>query len=330
MNTKKSQEEINKNKYNAKFAKIIKQKNVCDLIYLNFQPKNTVKKIDKNHYIKYKKVIKRTYYKEFREVPGITAGEFETYREDEIIESDGKVHEYMSKSGERNKRSLRKIFNDMRYLMNNNFVQQDADKQLFITLTYKENMQDTKKLYLDFLNFMKRLQRGYKDQHDFGYIVIMEPQGRGAWHCHLLLKTMNQPKLTIPWCYILRTWGHGMIKVEKLKKCNNFGSYFVAYMAGLEVDDEKIKALELNPDDVETKAGKRVIKGERLKFYPDYMKIYRNSKNMLKPEHIKAVGYNDLVEIAEEQYPRITYQTSREIETDHKTLKITKEQRRKI
>jgi len=56
----------------------------------------------------------------------------------------------------------------------------------WVTLTYKNNMRDTKKLYEDFKNFIKRFKYNLKE-YKFEYIVAMEPQGRGAWHAHLIL-----------------------------------------------------------------------------------------------------------------------------------------------
>ena len=45
----------------------------------------------------------------------------------------------------------------------------------WITLTYAKNMTDTKKLYNDFKNFIKRFKKNFKEYH-FEYIVAMEPQ----------------------------------------------------------------------------------------------------------------------------------------------------------
>lgn len=56
----------------------------------------------------------------------------------------------------------------------------------WITLTYAENMTNTKKLYSDFKNFIKRFKYAFKE-YSIEYIVAMEPQGRGAWHAHLIL-----------------------------------------------------------------------------------------------------------------------------------------------
>jgi len=45
----------------------------------------------------------------------------------------------------------------------------------WITLTYAKNMTDTKKLYNDFKNFIKRLKKNF-NEYQFEYIVAMEPQ----------------------------------------------------------------------------------------------------------------------------------------------------------
>ncbi|PBG19272.1 hypothetical protein BGU81_23195 [Clostridioides difficile] len=59
----------------------------------------------------------------------------------------------------------------------------------WITLTYAENMTDTKRLYDDFVKFNKRLKYYINKEFNltYEYIVAMEPQGRGAWHCHMAM-----------------------------------------------------------------------------------------------------------------------------------------------
>lgn len=77
----------------------------------------------------------------------------------------------------------------------------------WITLTYAENMTDTKRLYKDFEKFMKKLRYNFKS-YNLEYIVACEPQGRGAWHCHLILifdkKAPYIPNKTIE--SLWRTW----------------------------------------------------------------------------------------------------------------------------
>lgn len=311
MNFVKNQEDkLSVMRYNAKYRKIIEQKNVCDFIALNWIPRNYIKKVSKNLYQKARYVKKDDLY---------------------IKQLSEEVFEMAEKKADengvtRNKRSLRAIFNELRYLINSNFGNSglDQDTQLFITLTYRENMQDDKRLHKDFRDFFKRLKRAYKE-HELCYISIIEPQERGAWHVHLLLKTLNKAELFIPYADIEKLWGHGATRTERLN-CDNIGSYFIAYLSNAELSDEALNALEIAPDDITVKDGKKYIKGTRLKWYPDYMQIYRHSKNVTYPGKVKGTDRN--VESMENLYPDVTYQHIKEIETEKKNLVIGKEQRR--
>ena len=330
MRDEKSQDILNHLRHYHKYGKIIEQRDVCDLIFLNFKPENHIRKVGRNEYLK----VKRTKITETVEIDDTTRdGKVLTVREREIIkyipDENGEAFT-MSKTGERNKRSLRKIFNDLRYLINTNFFQDHNHRQFFITLTYKENMQDYKRLYNDFQSFFRKLKRQYK-AHELAYIVIMEPQGRGAWHAHLLLKVLSNGEFRIDFKNLRETWGQGRIRVEQLYNVDNLGSYFIAYMSNAEIDDKIIEQLELKPDDIKEKDGKRYIKGTRLNFYKDYMKIYRSSRNIKKPEHIELS--EDIIGAAENLYPNITHQTLKEIpvlkDNEEIVLKIGKEQRRR-
>jgi hypothetical protein len=232
----------------------------------------------------------------------------------------------MAENNERNKRSLRKIFNDMRYLINTNFTQEENTQQVFLTLTYKENMQDYKRLYSDYEKFYKKLKRLYKET-ELGYIVIMEPQERGAWHAHMLLKVFKG-ELYFDYDKIREMWGQGAVFIEKLKNVSNFGSYFVAYMSNAEIDDKVIAQLEISPDDVKEKDGKRYIKGTRLLYYKDYMQIYRHSRNIKKPSHHEVS--EELLGASEDIYPTVAYKNYKEIPIDEeRSMKIGKEQRKR-
>ncbi|MGW7157742.1 rolling circle replication-associated protein, partial [Streptomyces sp. NPDC054887] len=62
-------------------------------------------------------------------------------------------------------------------------------------MTYKKNMTDTKKLYSDFQNFIDRLRYKYKKESSIDYLSVVEPQGRGAWHCHVLMRFNDLDKI---------------------------------------------------------------------------------------------------------------------------------------
>ena len=107
--------------------------------------------------------------------------------EDFVICSTGEIKE-VSHGITRvdNKKGLYKTFANIRATINANIT--NTDKVRWCTLTYKENMTDTKRLYSDFANFNKRFCY-YCIKNNLGkpeYIAVFEPQKRGAWHCHLL------------------------------------------------------------------------------------------------------------------------------------------------
>jgi len=83
--------------------------------------------------------------------------------------------------------SIAKSLATLRDIINTNIT--DTSKVLWVTLTYKENMQDEERLYNDFRKFIMRFKYYLKSNNlpCCEYITTAEPQGRGAWHMHLLL-----------------------------------------------------------------------------------------------------------------------------------------------
>lgn len=174
----------------------------------------------------------------------------------------------------------------------------------WLTLTYRENMTDTKRLYEDFKRFMTRLRRAFAEYH-LEYIVAMEPQGRGAWHCHLLLDFGT----TAPFVdnsIIEKLWEQGFTKTKKLdSKVDNIGAYLTAYLGDIELTEETQKELQqqhLSIDDfqikevdniegIELKETKKFIKGARLYLYPPNFNIYRISRGIKQP--VKEYMYYD-------------------------------------
>lgn len=159
-------------------------------------------------------------------------------------------------------RSLRSTIRRLRMIINANFF--GEMNELFVTLTYRENMTDVGRLYGDFKKFYKRLRRRYKE-YEFEYVCAIEPQFRGAWHLHLLLKAMNFKYLYIPNEKIAEIWGNGFTKTKRIESVDNIGAYLSAYLTNLE-DGRK---------------------AERLYLYPSGVNIYRTSRGIKKPNVIK-------------------------------------------
>lgn len=178
----------------------------------------------------------------------------------------------------------------LRDLINTNVV--DTKKCRWITLTYAENMTDTKRLYVEFKNFIKRLRYSLK-KHHFEYIVAMEPQARGAWHAHLILIFDNEAPY-IPNSLMAKIWSFGYTKTKKLTDIDNVGAYLTAYLGDLELSKENLSYLGLKEnqcnikqvdeiDGVKLRTSKKIIKGGRLKLYPPKFNLYRCSRGIKEP-----------------------------------------------
>lgn len=186
-------------------------------------------------------------------------------------------------------KSIRKTFAKMRALINTNVT--DVKKVRWCTLTYAENMTDTKQLYSDFVLFNKRFQY-YLKANNLGsaeYIVMMEPQARGAWHAHLLYIWQDRNAPYIANKVFSELWGHGFVKVKKLDNVDNVGAYLTAYLGDMEISetdaDGDIKTVSCIDDNGKT-VSKKIVKGARLHMYPANMQMYRCSKGVKRPSSV--------------------------------------------
>lgn len=142
--------------------------------------------------------------------------------------------------------------------------------ETFMSLTYAENMTDTKKAYEDFKRIMKKVREEYGSME---YIVALEPQERGAWHMHTLIKSDDGRPFRIDAKWLYKAWNKGRVHLRPIDDIDNAGAYLTGYLANLESPDGEVES-----------AGKRYKKGARLKLYPAGMRIFRYSKGIQKPE----------------------------------------------
>jgi len=221
--------------------------------------------------------------------------------------------------------SLRQTFKKLRYLINNNFT--GAGNELHVILTYAENMTDIKRLYKDFEKFMKRLRYKYKDISSIDYISVVEPQERGAWHCHLLLRFNEIDKVYIENSEMAELWGHGFVTIRSLKDVDNIGAYLSAYLTDVElIEDNIISFVGTDYEIVLKKVNgqeKKIVKGGRLHMYPSGMNLFRKSKGIVYPER-QRMKYKEIKKIVGSAKP--TYQKSITVENDDFTNTINYEQ----
>ncbi len=80
----------------------------------------------------------------------------------------------------------------------------EAGECVFITLTFRENVQDYDTAVKAFKGFTKRLRRKLEDVQ---YIATLEIQQRGAYHFHLLI---NAPDVQFGLDNIAPLWHNGL------------------------------------------------------------------------------------------------------------------------
>lgn len=190
------------------------------------------------------------------------------------------------------RKNLYRTFAQVRGIINANVT--DVSKVRWCTLTYKENMTDTKRLYEDFKKFNMRFQY-YCVKHGYSkpeYIVMMEPQGRGAWHAHLLYIWQDMKAPYIPNQDFRELWEQGFVRIKKLDDVDNVGAYLTAYLGDMELSEfspkdfekihGKVKNVEIEDEDGK-KVTKAVIKGARLHLYPANFNMFRCSRGIKRP-----------------------------------------------
>jgi hypothetical protein len=320
--TFKKHNEANKIRGGEK-VRMTRAKHIIDILHMTREPKNLMK---------FKKLDKQRYY------------EVET----------GEIFEYQIKENRgKNIAGLKKTFKDIRNLINNNF--EGLANELFITLTYKENMTDTRKLYKDFESFWRKLKRRHGD---IDYLCVVEPQGRGAWHCHVLIRFNNLKSVFLKNDdEIAPLWGHGFTTTRSLKGVDNLGAYLNAYLTDVEVTDENADVImnaiidgqtnfveqedgsyinvnrersnELSVVEKEViengkKVKKSYVKGARLHLYPAGFRIWRSSDGIKKPETVK-MTYAEAQKIVGSR--KANYSRTIELEREGQSInKITYEQ----
>jgi len=242
---------------NVERVKVKEMGNVIEIMYQsNSNSYIKIKKIDKNHYMD----LETGEIKEFKHMEN---------RTDDI-------------------NNLRVSMSNLRDLINTNVT--DPRYCKWITFTYAENMQDPKKLHNDFKIFNTLFRRkGFK----YEYIAVAEPQGRGAWHLHVLF-IFDHVIEYIPNDFIYGLWKKGWTVTKKVDDVDNVGAYLTAYLGDIPVDEfDKLK-----DDGVDFSGGdnifnikeceidgvkKRIVKGARLHLYPVGFNLYRCSRGVKRP-----------------------------------------------
>lgn len=196
---------------------------------------------------------------------------------DLYCDKDGIVHEYKhTDNRQQSIKAVRKSLNELCSIINANVVYPERCR--WVTLTYAANMTDLDRLGRDWENFRKKAVR--KWQRNFEYITIKEPQGRGAWHLHILM-VFDDTAPFIDKQELFDMWGNGFVKVERIKRGIDSGLYFTASLNDMSVSDAKDAGIEIDPKKLSV--DKKYVKGARLSLYKKGTRLYCCSKGISRP-----------------------------------------------
>ena len=251
-------------------------------------------------------------------------------KDEYVLLSSGEVRQFENHAANRaeNIRNLEKTMRTLSELINANISPDNAECCRFITLTYRENMTDSERLYHDFRNFNKRFKRHMEQLgHSYEYIVSVEAQGRGAFHLHCIFIFAKKAPY-IENSLLAEMWGLGFVSVKAIDEhIDDIGKYLTAYLTDIAADDADFSAELAGGQVKEVDAGgksKRIIKGARLKLIPVGMRIYRYSKGIRKPVVKKMAFGEALQELSDDDYSKVgEYALEiQDVERDFKTWYI--------
>jgi len=143
-------------------------------------------------------------------------------------------------------RALKRAKANLRRLINSNVGQYGKEfTAKFLTLTFRENVQDIKQANYEFQKFIKRLN--YKlygtKKANLKYTTVIEFQKRGAIHYHTILYNMPYLKAN----EISNIWENGFVKINKIDDVDNVGAYIGEYLGqaekgqGKSVEDDRLR-----------------------------------------------------------------------------------------
>lgn len=131
---------------------------------------------------------------------------------------------------ERRLQTVRDARNSTRRLALMNFNAGDK----FITLTFKENVQDILFADKEFEKFIKRFKRRFKIEK-LKYIAVREFQKRGAIHYHMICDwekefTCEEQVREFERLIGEKVWKHGFVDIKQTNHVDNVGAYLIKYM----------------------------------------------------------------------------------------------------
>lgn len=161
-----------------------------------------------------------------------------TFYDDEgnALQLDYETGELIPKKLTSRARSNIRARNELRRVALANF----NNKSKFITLTFREHIEDVAEANKLFKEFIKRLnayrkkkakQKKQKEPENLKYIAVIEFTKAGRIHFHMLCDLKYTPAKEIE-----EVWGQGFIQINRIDHVDNIGAYVIKYMTKEDAD----------------------------------------------------------------------------------------------
>ena len=153
-------------------------------------------------------------------------------------------------------------------------------KEIFVTLTCKEDVTDISIIKDYYGNFIKELKQKTKF-NQIEHIGLFEQTAEGCWHIHAFIKTTDKKRLFIPQKELRKIWGHNGVYV--MQNLNT------------------MQTLRHSKD-------KREERLERFRYFPKGERMYNKSKGITSPPKEKLL-YGECAEAKSDEYKTISNKT---------------------
>lgn len=185
-------------------------------------------------------------------------------------------------SDEDKEKNREKVFKrartELRRLINSNV----EDDSKFLTLTFKDNVIDLDYANNEFKKFIKRLN--YHFNIKVKYSCVIEFQKRGAIHYHVILYNLSG---RVDLHKLSDVWGHGFIKLNKIKGVDNVGAYICKYMT--KTDDKRLEGRKMyfnsrslnKPIEIKEPELVRAVESSLQNQVPKYENSFSNEYNSI-------------------------------------------------
>ena len=177
------------------------------------------------HY--HRKVIISGEYVELYEYEKVLWRNFKRVKKEKTLQQKSEEQQKKSKTQtEKRKDSISRTRTKIRRL-----VQSNTDLTKFVTLTFADNITDITLANRHFNKFIMRINYQYKN---LKYVCVIEFQKRGAVHYHFLCNLPYVKTKTLE-----KIWGHGFVKINRIKHVDNVGAYVCKYL-NKDADDRRL------------------------------------------------------------------------------------------